>query len=129
MMDWENMSTIKPIFLVSALLVPAFAMADTAPFTTSISNVEEALGVQQAQAVVKNGVTTVTSPRTGISYTLGKTEGRPITLQTEAIVPVNNVTVKRIIATNPALSTESQETAEKLLLEMPSEPQTVAQAQ
>lgn len=108
-------------FLVGGLLVlPVFAIAaPTQPFTTSVDNVQAALGNQAAEAMVKKGTTTIVSPRTGISYTLGNTEGRAITFQTEAIAPANNITVKRIVASNPALSAKSQQKAEQSLLDMP----------
>lgn len=117
------MNIIKPT-LLSVLLLPALAFANEAqPFTTSVKNVLVAKGTTSAEAVVKGGSTTVISPRTGIRYTLGETNGRPITIQTAAIAPATTANVQRIVATNPALSGESQQMAEQALLAMPSAPQ------
>ena len=114
------MNTIKPA-LLSVLLLPAVAFANGAqPFTTSVKNVIAAKGTTSAEAVVKGGSTTVISPRTGIRYTLGDTNGRPITIKTAAIAPATEANVQRIVATNPALSAESQQKAEQALLAMPS---------
>ena len=114
------MNIIKPA-LLSILLIPTFTFAAEAqPFTTSVKNVLVAKGTTSAEAVVKGGSTTVISPRTGIRYSLGETNGRPITIQTAAIAPVTTANVQRIVATNPALSPESQQAAEQALLAMPS---------
>ncbi|MEB3754698.1 hypothetical protein [Acinetobacter sp. MD2(2019)] len=113
------MNTIKPV-LFALLLLPSLAFAEEAkPFTTSVANVLAAKGTTSAEAVVKGGSTTVISPRTGIRYTLGDTNNRPITVQTAAITAATTATVQRIVASNPALSSESQEMAEKTLLAMP----------
>ena len=45
-----------------------------------------------------------------------KATERPIILRTAAIAAVNNVTVNRIVASNPALSAASQEQAKQSLL-------------
>ena len=117
------MQKIKQIALLSSIFISTLSVAaPTEPFTTTVGNVKAALGNQTADATVKKGLTTVTSPRTGISYTLGNTEGRSIVFQTDAIAPANETNVKRIVATNPALSAESQQKAEKALLDMPSTP-------
>lgn len=114
------MNKIKYLALSTLIMSSATTFAaPTQPFTTSVDNVKVAMGNQNIEASTKRGTTTLVSPRTGISYTLGNTEGRPITFQTDAIAAANNVTVKRIVASNPALSAESQVTAEKALLDMP----------
>ncbi|MEB3768111.1 hypothetical protein [Acinetobacter sp. MD2] len=117
------MNTIKPI-LCSLILLPSLAFAnETKPFTTSVENVLVAKGTTTATAVVKGGETAIISPRTGIRYTLGDTNGRPITVQTAAITAATSANVQRIVAKNPALSDESQQLAEKALLAMPSAPE------
>lgn len=115
------MKTLKQaIFLSSLMIAPAIALAEaqTEPFTTSLGNVKAALGPQQALAISKGNSITIISPRTGISYTLGNTEGRSIVLQTDAIAEANSITAKRIIASNPAVSETSQLAAEKALISM-----------
>ena len=99
------------------LTLPAFAFADTVPQTTTVEKVQAAAGVMTAQAEVKNDSTTVISPRTGIRYTLGNTNGRPIILKTAAIAPVTPATVNRVVASNPALSVSSQEKVKLALLD------------
>lgn len=107
---------LKTIF-AATLTLPAFAFADTVPQTTTVEKVQAAAGVMTAQAEVKNDSTTVISPRTGIRYTLGNTNGRPIILKTAAIAPVTPATVNRVVASNPALSVSSQEKVKLALLD------------
>ena len=107
---------LKTIF-AATLTLPAFAFADTGPQTTTVEKVQAAAGVMTAQAEVKNDSTTVISPRTGIRYTLGNTNGRPIILKTAAIAPVTPATVNRVVASNPALSVSSQEKVKLALLD------------
>ena len=107
---------LKTIF-AATLTLPAFAFADTVPQTTTVEKVQAAAGVMTAQAEVKNDSTTVISPRTGIRYTLGNTNGRPIILKTAAIAPVTPATVNRVGASNPALSVSSQEKVKLALLD------------
>lgn len=61
-----------------------------------------------AQAEVKNDSTTVISPRTGIRYTLGNTNGRPIILKTAAIAPVTPATVNRVCIESCFVCVESR---------------------
>lgn len=107
---------LKTIF-AATLTLPAFAFADTVPQRTTVEKVQAAAGVMTAQAEVKNDSTTVISPRTGIRYTLGNTNGRPIILKTAAIAPVTPATVNRVVASNPALSVSSQEKVKLALLD------------
>ena len=107
---------LKTIF-ATTLTLPAFTFADTVPQTTTVEKVQAAAGVMTAQAEVKNDSTTVISPRTGIRYTLGNTNGRPIILKTAAIAPVTPATVNRVVASNPALSVSSQEKVKLALLD------------
>lgn len=103
-------------FLFAGLAISSAAFADTATQTVPLAKVQAATGATKAQTVVNNNSTTVISPRTGISYTLGDTNGRPIILKTAAISAVTPATANRIVATNPALSTSSQEKAKQALL-------------
>lgn len=109
---------LQPLFL-AVLAVPSLVFAaETAsvPQTTTVDKVRAAQGPTSAQAVVKQENTTVISPRTGIRYTLGNTGNRPIILQTTAIAPANAANINRIVASNPALSTKSQEKAKVALI-------------
>lgn len=107
---------LKTIF-AATLTLPVLAFADTAPQTTTVEKVQAAVGVMTAQAEVKNDSTTIISPRTGIRYTLGNTNGRAIILKTAAIAPVTPATVNRVVASNPALSVSSQEKVKLALLD------------
>ncbi len=107
---------LKTIF-AATLTLPVLAFADTAPQTTTVEKVQAAAGVMTAQAEVKNDSTTIISPRTGIRYTLGNTNGRAIILKTAAIAPVTPATVNRVVASNPALSVSSQEKVKLALLD------------
>ncbi|WP_122899593.1 hypothetical protein [Acinetobacter sp. B51(2017)] len=102
------------IGLVALSTVSTFAMAEQ--LTTTPEKVKAALGPQTAQAIVKDNLVTVISPRTGISYTFNN-ENKPIVLQTQAIVAANSANAERIVAANPAVSAESQQKAKQALLE------------
>ena len=116
---------LKTIF-AATLTLPVLAFADTAPQTTTVEKVQAAAGVMTAEAEVKNDSTTIISPRTGIRYTLGNTNGRAIILKTAAIAPVTPATVNRVVASNPALSVSIQEKVKLALLD---DTPVVAQAQ
>lgn len=106
---------LQAIFMSTCLVsVVGLAHADenqSASMTLPAAKVAASLGSTTAQTIVKDNNLTVISPRTGISYTLGNTGDRSIVLQTAAIAPANAITAKRIVASNPALSTQSQEHA------------------
>lgn len=108
----------KPLqlLILASAVVSGFAFADDAPQTTTVDKVLAAKGTNTAEAQVKREVTTVISPRTGIRYTLGDTGNRPIVLQTAAIAPANSANINRIVASNPALSAQSQEKAKVALI-------------
>ncbi|MHA3050097.1 MULTISPECIES: hypothetical protein [unclassified Acinetobacter] len=101
------MKKIKQALWLSLCLAPGLSFAAE---TQSV--------ITTAQTIVQGNTTMVVSPRTGIRYALGDTQGRLIQIQTTAIAPANTLTVKRIVATNPALSVESQQKAEQSLLSM-----------
>lgn len=109
------MKKLQLLILASAV-VSSFAFADDAPQTTTVDKVRAAKGATTAEAQVKREVTTIVSPRTGIRYTLGDTGNRPIVLQTAAIAPANSANINRIVASNPALSAQSQEKAKVALI-------------
>lgn len=67
--------------------------------------------------VPEDQTTSVTSPRTGIEYTLLNPNKTPIVLQIEKIAPATSANVDRIVAKNPALSAESQAMAVNSLLQ------------
>lgn len=101
---------------MASAAVSGFAFANDAPQTTTVDKVLAAKGTNTAEAQIKREVTTVISPRTGIRYTLGDTGNRPIVLQTAAIAPANSANINRIVASNPALSAQSQEKAKIALI-------------
>jgi hypothetical protein len=84
------------------LMAPAFASANPAA----------------NQVPVTNGQVTVESPRTGIQYTVPNPNQRPVVIKTKAIEAANSISAERIVASNPALSPESQETAKKALIDI-----------
>jgi phage baseplate assembly protein gpV len=70
------------------------------------------------QVPVNNGQVTLESPRTGIQYIIPNPDQRPVVIQTQAIEAANSATADRIVASNPALSTESQEQAKQELIRL-----------
>lgn len=110
------MTKVLKTLMFTAVALPVIAFAAPAPQTTTVDKVIAAKGVTQAQTEVKHEATTVISPRTGIRYSLGDTAGRPIELRTAAIAAATPATANRIVASNPALSTSSQEKAKQTLL-------------
>jgi hypothetical protein len=92
--------------MIAALALPTFAFAETAQVAKG----------KTTQAPVSDGKVTVVSPRTGIQYSIDNPKQRPVTIQTEAIAPVTSSNADRIVASNPALSPESQEKAKQALL-------------
>lgn len=106
---------LQPL-LIAVLALPSLAFANSPSQTTTLDKVQAARGATTAQAVVKDDNITVMSPRTGISYTFANPNQRPIVLKTTAITAANAANVGRIVATNPALSTASQEKAKQTLL-------------
>lgn len=65
----------------------------------------------------EENTTTLTSPRTGIEYTLANPQKIKYVMRVEKITPANEQTAKRIMAKNPALSAQSQEQARQALLQ------------
>lgn len=59
----------------------------------------------------------LTSPRTGITYTLSNPTHAKIVFKTEEIAPATAQNATRIKAVNPALSTVSQDTAVQTLIQ------------
>ena len=111
----KTMKKVLKTLVIAALAVPTFAFADKAK-TTSVSKVQAAIGPTTTQAQFNNGQATVVSPRTGIQYTFPNPKQRPVIIRTEAIAPATSSTADRIVASNPALSSESQQIAKKALI-------------
>jgi hypothetical protein len=70
------------------------------------------------QVPVTDGQVTVESPRTGIQYTVPNPNQRPVVIKTKAIEAANSGSAERIVASNPALSPESQEAAKNALVDL-----------
>lgn len=111
----KTMKKVLQTLMIAALALPTLAFANTAQ-TTTIDKVQAARGATTAQAVVKDDNITVMSPRTGIRYTFANPNQRPVILKTTAVTAANSANVNRIVASNPALSTASQEKAKQALL-------------
>ena len=109
------MKKVLKTLMIAALAIPALSFAQTAA-TTTIDKVQQAVGTNTAQVQQRTDAqVTVASPRTGIRYTFAN-QNRPIVLQTAAIAAANAANADRIVATNPALSTASQQQAKQALL-------------
>lgn len=111
----KTMKKVLQTLMIAALALPTLTFANTAQ-TTTIDKVQAARGATTAQAVVKDDNITVMSPRTGIRYTFANPNQRPVILKTTAVTAANSANVNRIVASNPALSTVSQEKAKQALL-------------
>jgi hypothetical protein len=111
----KTMKKVLQTLMIAALALPILTFANT-PQTTTIDKVQAARGATTAQAVVKDDNITVMSPRTGIRYTFANPNQRPVILKTTAVTAANSANVNRIVASNPALSTASQEKAKQALL-------------
>ena len=111
----KTMKKVLQTLMIAALALPTLTFANT-PQTTTIDKVQAARRATTAQAVVKDDNITVMSPRTGIRYTFANPNQRPVILKTTAVTAANSANVNRIVASNPALSTASQEKAKQALL-------------
>lgn len=111
----KTMKKVLQTLMIAALALPTLTFANTAQ-TTTVDKVQAARGATTAQAVVKDDNITVMSPRTGIRYTFANPNQRPVILKTTAVTAANSANVNRIVASNPALSTASQEKAKQALL-------------
>ena len=108
------MKKVLKTLMVAALAIPTLSFAETAT-TTTLDKVQQAVGTTTAQVQRIEDQVTVASPRTGIRYTFAN-QNRPIVLQTAAIAPANAANASRIVASNPALSVNSQQQAKQALL-------------
>ena len=111
----KTMKKVLQTLMIAALALPTLTFANTAQ-TTTIDKVQAARGATTAQAVVKDDNITVMSPRTGIRYTFANPNQRPVILKTTAVTAANSANGNRIVASNQALSTASQEKAKQALL-------------
>lgn len=111
----KTMKKVLQTLMIAALALPTLTFANTAQ-TTTVDKVQAARGATTAQAVVKDDNITVMSPRTGIRYTFANPNQRPVILKTTSVTAANAANVNRIVASNPALSTASQEKAKQALL-------------
>lgn len=86
----------------------------TAAMMSSITYADQA----STQVPLNNGQVTVESPRTGIQYVVPNPNQRPVVIQTQGIDAANSATADRIVASNPALSSESQQQAKQKLIDL-----------
>lgn len=107
-----------PIALMT--IAPASWAADAPAPTATIdaARVAAVTAPPAVPAVSTGAATRLVSPRTGMSYTVTNLGNRTIIFQTEALAPVTAQNVTRIVATNPALSPQSQQTAVENLLKL-----------
>lgn len=100
--------------------------------TVSAATVEAVTAAPTVEAVQKRENTVLISPRTGMRYVVNNPNNVPIIFQTEALAPVTTNNVNRIVASNPAISEQSQQQAQQALLQMMSvnqQPQQLAVGQ
>ncbi|WP_216937832.1 MULTISPECIES: hypothetical protein [unclassified Acinetobacter] len=111
------MKKVLKTLMIAALAIPTLSFAETSETaaTTTIDKVQQAVGSTTTQLQRTDTQVTVVSPRTGIRYTFAN-QNRPIVLQTPAIAAANAANADRIVATNPALSSASQQQAKQALL-------------
>lgn len=108
---------MKKFAIALALVIGnASVWADT-PAVVDAAKVA-AVATPEVPAVQQNDKIRLTSPRTGMHYVLTNSGNRSIVFQTEAMAAVNAQNVNRIVATNPALSVDSQQIAMKNLLQL-----------
>ena len=109
-------NTMKKAFKMAIVVLASLPVLSFAEqLTTTPEKVKAAIGPQTAQAIVKDNQIIVISPRTGISYAFNN-DNKPLVLQTQAIEAAHRGNIERIVASNPALSPESQEKAKQALL-------------
>ncbi|KAA8734538.1 hypothetical protein F4V57_06180 [Acinetobacter qingfengensis] len=107
------------IILGLAISAPTLAMAEqeqAKSMTVPAAQIEAVTAASNVAATQQGKKTVLISPRTGIRYAFDNPNNRPITFKTEVLLPANSQTVSRIVASNPALSVESQQQAEQTLL-------------
>lgn len=108
---------MKKWMIAALLIAPTLSSANVVVSgSTTVEKVQAAIGPTTAVAQTQQENVTVISPRTGISYTFANPEQRQVIFQTAAIAPANAVSAQRIVATNPALSVQSQDKAKQTLL-------------
>ncbi len=96
--------------------------------TVSAATVQAATAAPTVEAEQKRENTVLVSPRTGMRYVVNNPSNRKIIFQTEGLAPVNSQNIQRIVASNPAVSAQSQQQAQQALLELvgANQPQQVA---
>ena len=108
--------------IVAACWCTAVYANDT--LTVPAENVQAAVNPPVVEAVQKDDKTVLVSPRTGMRYAVKNPSNVPIIFKTELLAPATSANADRIVATNPALSAESQEKAKQALIEMVAAPAT-----
>lgn len=86
--------------------------------TVAAAQIKAVTSGSAANVTQQNSNSVMVSPRTGLRYVVNNPANRPIVFETGALQPVTAQNVKRIVATNPALSEKSQQQAEKALLDL-----------
>ncbi len=81
----------------------------------SASTAQSAIHTASVSSKQEGDKTVLISPRTGMRYILNNPSRVAIVFKTEALAPVNAQNINRIVATNPAISPQSQEQAKQEL--------------
>ncbi len=104
---------------VTANVEPSTEEATTSPsMTLKAATVQSATSLPNVHATQDRENTVFVSPRTGMRYSVNNPSNRKIIFQTEGLKPVTAQNVDRIQATNPMISSESQQQAKQKLLDL-----------
>ena len=109
---------LKKISFSAAMLTLSVSAFANDSISVNADTVEALIAQPVVEAVQKNGQTVLISPRTGVKYTLSNANNVPITFQTEVVAAATAANAGRIVATNPALSPESQQKAQAALVNL-----------
>lgn len=96
--------------------------ASTASMTVPVAKIEAVTAAPSVTASQQGKKTVLISPRTGMRYSFDNPTNRPINFKTQVLAPANAQNVGRISASNPALSPESQQSAQQALLGIAQQP-------
>ena len=115
------MNIVKNTAFLTVALFASTTYANT-NLTVPAENVQAAINPPVVEAVQKNDTTVLVSPRTGMRYSVNNPSNVPIIFKTELLAPATAANADRIIASNPALSAESQAKAKQALIDMVTAP-------
>jgi hypothetical protein len=113
-----ELMTLTVLISASGLALANDETAQQQTLTVPAAKVAAVTAAPSVAATQQGKTTVLVSPRTGIRYSFDNPSNRPINFKTQVLMPANAQTVSRISATNPALSSESQQQAQQALLNL-----------